>query len=191
MNQIGHLLRVLVSKIYALPLWETVIIIAALPIAWAALCAFLPWRRRTGKVLWSIAALTFLGIITETLLLRSSGDGIVNFELFSRISGSLKHQEGWRTFIMNVLLFLPFGLSFGAACAFGREGWKSVVLTILAGILLSLCVEALQFIFRRGNSELDDLVANGIGTTIGTMHIPLARYFHTLRSAQKKQRTNT
>lgn len=64
--------------------------------------------------------------------------------------------------VLNVILFIPVGLLLG----FGiREiTWKTV---LLSGLSLSLLVELLQFIFKRGLCEIDDVIHNLLGCIVG------------------------
>ena len=64
--------------------------------------------------------------------------------------------------LMNVLMFVPFGLLIG--CAYRSIGWKRM-LAFTVG--LSLSIEFLQFIFKRGFAELDDVMHNTLGAVIG------------------------
>ena len=63
---------------------------------------------------------------------------------------------------MNVLAFVPIGLLLG--CAFGRLRWKTV---LLIGGGFSLLIEVLQFVFKRGFAEFDDVFHNVLGCAIG------------------------
>lgn len=64
--------------------------------------------------------------------------------------------------VLNVLMFVPFGLLLG--CGFGKTTWQNV---IAAGVGLSVLIELLQFIFKRGLCETDDVLHNVIGCMIG------------------------
>ena len=64
--------------------------------------------------------------------------------------------------IANVLAFVPIGLLLG--CAFGRmKWWKALAI----GGGFSLLIEVLQFVFKRGFSEFDDVFHNVLGCAIG------------------------
>lgn len=64
--------------------------------------------------------------------------------------------------IMNIIVFLPVGLLLGFAIKC-MTWWK--VLLIGGGI--SLSIETLQFVLRRGFSEVDDVMHNTLGCMIG------------------------
>ena len=64
--------------------------------------------------------------------------------------------------IANGLAFVPIGLLLG--CAFGRmKWWKALAI----GGGFSLLIEVLQFAFKRGFAEFDDLFHNVLGCAIG------------------------
>ena len=64
--------------------------------------------------------------------------------------------------IMNVVVFVPVGLLAGAV--FRSMSWKKV---LVIGICLSVGIEVLQFVFRKGFSEFDDVMHNTLGCLIG------------------------
>lgn len=64
--------------------------------------------------------------------------------------------------IMNVVIPIPIGFMLG--CIFRNLTWKKV---LLIGSLFSLSIELLQFILKRGFSELDDVMHNTLGCMIG------------------------
>lgn len=64
--------------------------------------------------------------------------------------------------VANVLAFVPVGLLLG--CAFGRMKWWKVV---LIGAVVSLVIEVLQFVFKRGYAEVDDVFHNALGCMVG------------------------
>ncbi len=64
--------------------------------------------------------------------------------------------------IMNVIVFLPLGLLLG--CAVTENKWWKVMTSVF---FISLSIEVLQFVFKRGYTELDDLIHNTLGCMIG------------------------
>ena len=64
--------------------------------------------------------------------------------------------------IMNVVVFMPVGLLLGVAFR-SMNWWKAG----LAGCCISLLIEILQYVFKRGFSEFDDIFHNVIGCMIG------------------------
>ena len=72
--------------------------------------------------------------------------------------------------VLNVLLFVPFGFLWQA-----QDRKPAFWRTLCFGSALSLLAELLQFLFRRGLFELDDLVHNILGTALGAGLYYLAR----------------
>ena len=64
--------------------------------------------------------------------------------------------------VANVLAFVPVGLLLG--CAFRRMKWWKA---LLIGGGVSLMIEVLQFVFKRGYAEVDDVVHNVVGCVVG------------------------
>lgn len=64
--------------------------------------------------------------------------------------------------IMNVVAFIPVGLLLGYV--FDKIRWWQV---LLAGVLISLGIESLQFMLKRGFAEFDDVLHNGLGCLVG------------------------
>ena len=64
--------------------------------------------------------------------------------------------------IMNVLVFIPVGMLL--CVAFKQMSWWKA---LLIGCSISITVEALQFCFMKGFSEVDDVMHNTVGCLIG------------------------
>lgn len=64
--------------------------------------------------------------------------------------------------VLNVVLFLPVGILLG--CTLWTMTWKRA---LLIGFVLSIAIEVLQFVFKRGFCEVDDVMHNTLGCLIG------------------------
>ena len=64
--------------------------------------------------------------------------------------------------IMNVVVFVPVGMLL--CVAFKQMTWWKA---LLIGFSISITIEALQFCFMRGFSELDDVMHNTFGCILG------------------------
>ena len=83
--------------------------------------------------------------------------------------------------VANVLAFVPVGLLLG--CVFGRMKWWKV---LLIGGGVSLVIEVLQYVFKRGYAEFDDVFHNALGCLIGYgVYVGIARLWTVLRQAQE------
>lgn len=63
-------------------------------------------------------------------------------------------------FVGNILWFVPFGMYLRLR---GLSVWKTILLTAA----LSVLIEALQFVFGTGTTELEDVLLNTAGGAIG------------------------
>ncbi len=69
--------------------------------------------------------------------------------------------------VMNVAVFVPIG--FFVAKQKSLKTWKGWLATICLGMGLSLVIEILQFIFKKGTCEIDDVINNTLGCLIGIL----------------------
>ncbi|MCC7009129.1 MAG: VanZ family protein [Acidobacteria bacterium] len=69
---------------------------------------------------------------------------------------------------LNVVLFVPFGLTVARALARpGRRGWTVVAIVSAAGLALSLAVESAQAFTRYRIPSSTDVLTNAIGASAG------------------------
>ena len=82
---------------------------------------------------------------------------------------SVQLNEAWfvRQILGNVAMYIPFGLIFPFLFKDKLDGWKVFIITLLAGIVLSFFTESIQYIFKIGLFEFDDIIHNMLGTVIG------------------------
>ena len=67
--------------------------------------------------------------------------------------------------ILNVVLFIPVGILLKPAfCNNDNLNWKG---TMVVGLLLSMAIEVLQFVLKKGLCEIDDVIHNVIGCMLG------------------------
>ena len=71
-------------------------------------------------------------------------------------------MEMFGEIILYVLLFVPIG--FLAGCGLERMTFKKV---LFLGGGLSVVIELLQFVFKKGFCETDDVIHNVLGCIIG------------------------
>ena len=71
---------------------------------------------------------------------------------------------------MNVVFFVPVGLLL--SCVSRRLKWWMV---LLSGFGISISVEALQYIFHKGFSEVDAVIHNTLGCAIGILIVAIIK----------------
>ena len=139
------------------------------------------WRYR-----WVISLVAYCSvIICHTLVFREPSaearcimTPFWNYKLFSG-----NELEDFGEIVMNVVLYVPVGAMFGMEmvkkCI---EKYRIVLITLSFGFSFSLTTELLQFIFRRGLCETDDVIHNVFGCMTGFWVVEMiTRIFRFLR----------
>lgn len=137
--------------------------------------AMLMLRGRAQRTAGIIGALMSIALIFVLTLYGRNGANsrIVNLVPFSFLVDAKVQPELYRSMFMNVLLFIPFGLSF--PFAFSERIKHRILITIALGLLLSVGVETVQYFYNLGNCETDDVLMNVLGVMIGTTSYLLCR----------------
>ena len=66
--------------------------------------------------------------------------------------------------IMNIAVFIPVGLALGLAFR-KAKGWQAA----MAGMGVSVGIELLQWLFRKGFADVDDVMHNVLGCALGCL----------------------
>lgn len=130
-----------------------------LPLFTLLLVIFL-WRYRCYVLLLSYCTL----VLCQTVIFRYTSDSVpYNIFPFKKVGDLVKGriEVCWEVGL-NILMFIPIGILL--AYIIRKEKWKNV---IALGALMSLSIEMLQFVLKRGMYETDDVIANSIGCGIG------------------------
>lgn len=143
------------------------VIIAAIPIivlVWSVIGAlFSKWIR----VIALIATVIVLSLVVyASVISREIGYKGTELIPFSSFARAVERPEMYRSMLMNVFFFIPFGLFL--PYVFCGSTTKRVWLTILLGFLLSVTIEVVQYLFTLGLAETDDVICNTLGTLIGS-----------------------
>ena len=107
-----------------------------------------------------IFVIILLGLINRVTMDRNYY--LVSFQLLFPLQMYRLQQ-----IILNTLFFVPLGLTL--PYVFTEKTSKPIRISILCGFLLSLTVELLQLILRRGTFETTDIIMNTLGTATGTL----------------------
>ena len=166
----------MIIKIYTQPLWRVAAEILLAVLLWAVFFATLGKRK---PKLWRILNLCLLAasvflVTYMTILRRSAGEHELILLPGNFLREGKRLHEIYRSFLMNILLFTPFGLSLCAVLSSKRKPWRCVALAVLIALGFSLAVETTQFFTGLGRAETDDVLANTFGAFIGALHVPLA-----------------
>ena len=108
-----------------------------------------------------------LFILWATLFSRhSTGEHRVELRLMWSYREMFAREPTWKIDVLqnieNILFFIPFGFLFPIA---------KYRISLLAGLILSIIIEIIQYIACLGLCELDDVLCNGLGALIGCLLI--------------------
>lgn len=87
------------------------------------------------------------------------------------------NPEMYRSMFMNVILFVPLGMSVSSVFSQKSTLKKRVIFTCIFGLLLSITVETSQYVFSLGTTEFDDLACNTFGAFIGTSPLLIQKIY--------------
>jgi VanZ family protein len=124
-----------------------------------------PWLRRSSP-LARLACFAYTVIVVYASLTPWTGWRDVGVGAFAYLTAWPDRVSRFDA-IVNVLGYVPFGLLFVLALHPKRRGGVAIALALLAGMLLSGSIEALQTFLPRRVSSNVDLAANVAGTLVG------------------------
>ncbi len=166
--------------IYKLPLGIIGIVVAVSGVIWAEAELWFCERFRDirkWKIINLILALFAVFVVFySTFLTRSTDSSIIRMIPFHSFELAKSNPEMYRTMMMNVLLFLPFGLFVGSLTPKRLPTVLGIVLTFLLGIVFSVSVECIQYKYSLGICEIDDVICNSFGVLMGAMVIFWKRF---------------
>ena len=146
------------------------------PVYWGLLTAYciwtvlLLWRKGLREGLCSSAVLLLvewvLLIVCYTLVFREGASerafNLVPLWSYFDYAENICFTVMATMIILNVVLFVPLGFLLG--CAFKWMTWQR---TLVIGAALSVVIQVLQLVFKRGLCEVDDVIHNVLGCVIG------------------------
>lgn len=154
----------LISCINDLPSWiyETSIFLFIIGIMLVLLIC-----KRVDYTKWIFRVLLFeysLLTVASTVLFRAENDcrkydfhPFWSYQAIKEGNEILLYED-----ITNILAFIPIGIAI--AVSFANRAW---MYTLSLGIAIPCVIETLQFYYRKGFSEFDDVFHNFIGCLIG------------------------
>lgn len=179
MNNLYH-------SIYATNLMTVIVAMPIILLVWSVIGAvFFKKMRIIGT---AAAVLAVAAILYVTLFSRGSRLGGLDLIPFSSFSRAVTNSEIYRSMLMNVLLFFPLGLSL--PFVFKETTGKRILFTILSAVLLSLMIEAFQYVFSRGLAETDDVICNTLGAVTGSCAYLITVLIRNITKRIRRQKTH-
>lgn len=163
-------------EIYSLP-WATILaILFTLVIIWI-LCDETAYRSQSRKTFnfWKAfnivcTAFTLLLILSITVFLRVPDPSTIRIQLIPFHSFILAKQDPalYRALFLNMCLYIPFGLLFTGSFEKKRRTPKIILLVTFASLCISAATEITQYVYILGNCEVDDVIMNTFGASLGS-----------------------
>lgn len=174
--------------VYTRQLWLILLGMALGAAAWGyagARCAqaarVKAWRLANA----ALAAAGAAAVLYITLLWRQPAQAQLSLLPFAALAS--QNGEALRTLIMNVFLFFPLGLGLANALRPGLGTATRLFICAGAGLVLSICVEAAQYVFALGTAEADDVICNTLGAAAGAASLYVKGYMEKRLKKDTKQ----
>ena len=162
--------------IYRLPIWQTLLFLLLAAVFWVLmgglLDSALPWGRRIWRSGCGVlAGVWLLAVLQATIFSRSPGAYEVCLAPLEQLRQALRggNRELLRSAWMNVLLFIPGGLSLAELLPVRWSAKRRFQLALGGLVLFSVGIEAVQWHWRLGQAETDDCLATALGAVLGLL----------------------
>ena len=157
-----------IQWIYIQPLSRIILFIMILVPFWAFLMFLLRKQHLLIRILNSVLCLAALSAVLYVTLFRGEGQhGALDLLPLHSLVLAQKQKEMYRSLLMNILLFVPLGLTLPFALP---EKWICrALLSVVIAAVLSIYVETAQYIFQLGRAEIDDVIMNSLGVVLGAL----------------------
>ena len=162
--------KLIFKMFYVLPLHNIIGFMALLIFAWWLMYwSFKKYNRQkffekfVNRIIFIFIVMVIIAI---TIVSRNGGSEVILTPFHSFVEARVQ-PEMYRSMLMNVFLFFPFGLTLPYALP---EKWRChISITILFALIFSVSIEYSQYYFSLGRAETDDVICNTLGCTIGTI----------------------
>lgn len=172
------------SLLYEIPSYIYFLIIAFCIIVWGVAGSFFD-KKKVWLILNSVIMLvTIVAVFFITLFSREVQQSQIVLSPFSVFSLAKTYPDVYNQMVLNIVLFLPFGLSL-PFCVKSKIK-RPVMFVMSVSVALSMVVEILQYVFERGYSEVDDVLLNVLGALLGTLSYLFAQLINNRLQKRKK-----
>lgn len=130
------------------------------------LIAFVGWKRGWRKIVGLLLAEYVFLIYCSTVICRRITECVVgnNFSPFWSYEAIGNGREDLTVEnLINMIAFVPVGMMLGSMLRV-KNSW---LITLLFGMGISMSIEVMQFVLKRGFAEVDDVIHNTLGCFTG------------------------
>lgn len=160
----------LIDSIYGMDFLHVILTIIISIGTWSLMNAICAKTQQTSKIFRCFNICLFLGECIVILFLTIFFRGLEEREiclipLYSFVIAK-EESEIYRSMLMNVFLFVPYGLTL--SYALGGETKTRLWRTAIIALIYSFMIELIQGIFGIGRAEVDDVICNTLGAVVGS-----------------------
>lgn len=141
-------------------------ILLAVLVIGVAMILFSKTSHRTQKIARLLLVECIVLIFCSAVLFRQANSesaiNLVPFSSYFCIPENSYLLEVTVINMLNIIMFIPIGLLLRGSIL--NINWKGAM---VVGLLISVVIEVLQFVFKRGLCEVDDVIHNVLGCMIG------------------------
>ena len=124
-----------------------------------------------------VVILSVILILYATIFSRSDEITKLILQPFYSFKIAKIQNEMYRSMLMNIVLFVPFGLSFASILSQRQTVSTRIAITSLLGLLLSVLIESVQYFCKLGEAWTDDVICNTLGAFIGPLTLVLWKVY--------------
>ena len=121
--------------------------------------------------------LSFVVILFLTIFSRERYVNLLELRPFFSFEIAKNQPEMYRSLIMNIILFVPFGVFLASSLSSNLSDGFKIIITILCGSVLSFLIEFLQYYYSLGEAWTDDVICNVIGAFCGSLTVIVWKLF--------------
>lgn len=164
--------------IYCLPMNIIIILMIFGIVLWSLLGFLLKRYGRIWKAVnFAVLFFEIVAVIYMTITSRERESSYLALIPFQSLIEALEQPEIYRSMLMNVLFFLPFGLTIPWVLPekmFSGKIFRRALFAVLIALLFSALIETVQYVFQLGRTETDDVICNSLGAGLGALAYCLA-----------------
>ena len=156
--------------IYHIPMEYIPWIIVTLVVLWAVIMRAKPEKYDKPAKLINIVMFTIsvLGIVYITLMRKGTQNREIYLVPLHNFIEAVGETDFYRSMLMNLFLFVPFGVFATFSLPGKMKTGRKILITVVAAVVFSAIIEAMQYIFCLGRCETDDVLCNALGALIGS-----------------------
>lgn len=125
-------------------------------------------KKAARSIVWLLFFEFVFLVLGMTVFFRHAGTKAMVFPPFWSYASVLRDGDMTvlHEIILNVVLFVPLGFLWSIQSSKWPKRWQWLS-TMILGLSLSMVIELLQYCFKKGCVEVDDVIHNTLGCLVG------------------------